>query len=178
MVSKYEKGMLLQNTDGDIIRILEIESTDGNTTNNTINLLLIHCIQRKMPAWESETNFIDWKPITEETLWEITGIYPNDVDKSPIISKYIQEHYTMIAGVLPFIGDVAERSRMIRAISEQRQCSTQTIRTTLCLYLAYIALTNLATDPTGSLQTYSQNFNDADNETLNCYNALKMYLEE
>lgn len=46
------------------------------------------------------------------------------------------------------------------------------------LYDAYISLTNLATDPTGSLQTYSQNFNDADNETLNCYNALKMYLEE
>lgn len=46
------------------------------------------------------------------------------------------------------------------------------------LYDAYISLTNLATDPTGNLQTYSQNFNDADNETLNCYNALKMYLEE
>ena len=26
--------------------------------------------------------------------------------------------------------------------------------------------------------TYSQNFNDADNATLNCYNALKIYLEE
>lgn len=48
----------------------------------------------------------------------------------------------------------------------------------LKLYDAYISLTNLATDPTGSLQTYSQNFNDADSETLNCYNALKMYLEE
>ena len=46
------------------------------------------------------------------------------------------------------------------------------------LYDAYLSLTNLATDPTGNLQTYSQNFNDADNETLNCYNALKMYLEE
>lgn len=46
------------------------------------------------------------------------------------------------------------------------------------LYDAYLSLTNLATDPAGNLQTYSQNFNDADNETLNCYNALKMYLEE
>lgn len=46
------------------------------------------------------------------------------------------------------------------------------------LYDAYISLTNLATDPTGSLQTFSQNFNDADNETLNSYNTLKMYLEE
>lgn len=46
------------------------------------------------------------------------------------------------------------------------------------LYDAYISLTNLATDPTGSLQTFSQNYNDSDNETLNSYNVLKMYLEE
>lgn len=46
------------------------------------------------------------------------------------------------------------------------------------LYDAYISLTNLATDPSGSLQTFSTNFNDADTETLNCYNAMKLYLED
>lgn len=46
------------------------------------------------------------------------------------------------------------------------------------LYDAYISLTNLATDPTGNLQTYSQNFSEADSEVLNCFNSLKMYLEE
>lgn len=46
------------------------------------------------------------------------------------------------------------------------------------MYDAYISLTNLVTDPTGSLQTFSQNFSDADSETVNCYNALEMYLEE
>lgn len=46
------------------------------------------------------------------------------------------------------------------------------------LYDAYISLTNLATDPSGSLQTFSTNFNNADSETLNCYNAMKLYLED
>jgi len=46
------------------------------------------------------------------------------------------------------------------------------------LYDAYISLTNLVTNPTGNLQTYSQNFSEADNEVLNCFNSLKMYLEE
>ena len=46
------------------------------------------------------------------------------------------------------------------------------------LYDAYISLTNLATNPTGSLQSFSTNFNDADSETLNCYNAMKLYLED
>lgn len=46
------------------------------------------------------------------------------------------------------------------------------------LYNAYLSLTNLATDPSGSLQTYTNNFNEADTETLNCYNAMKLYLED
>lgn len=46
------------------------------------------------------------------------------------------------------------------------------------LYNAYLILTNLATDPSGSLQTFSSNFNDADSEALKCFNALKMYLED
>ena len=141
MANRYTKGMLLQNTDGDIVRILDMAV---NTTDNTINLLQIRCIQRKMPTWEPETRFMDWIPITEETLWETTNIYPDAVDKSPATSKYIQERYTMIAGILPFIGDAVERSRMIRTMASQRHCSPQTIRTTLCLYLAYQSINVLA----------------------------------
>ena len=46
------------------------------------------------------------------------------------------------------------------------------------LYDSYIALTNCATDPSGSLQTYSSTFSDADTNTLNAYNAMKMYLDD
>lgn len=46
------------------------------------------------------------------------------------------------------------------------------------LYDAYLALTNLVIDPNGSLQTFSSNFNDADSEALNCYNAMKVYLND
>jgi len=45
-------------------------------------------------------------------------------------------------------------------------------------YDAYLTFTNLVINPNGSLQTFSSNFNDADNETVNCYNALKIYLDE
>lgn len=46
------------------------------------------------------------------------------------------------------------------------------------LYDAYIALTNCATDPSGSLQTYSSTFNDADTNTLNAYKAMELYLDD
>lgn len=46
------------------------------------------------------------------------------------------------------------------------------------LYDAYISLTNCAIDPSGSLQTYSSTFNDADTNTLNAYKAMEIYLDE
>lgn len=45
------------------------------------------------------------------------------------------------------------------------------------LYDAYLELTSLATNPTGSLQSYSSNFNDADSNALNCYKAFILYIE-
>lgn len=45
------------------------------------------------------------------------------------------------------------------------------------LYDAYTKLTNLATNPSGNLQSFSENFNAADAETVNCYEALQMYID-
>ncbi len=44
-------------------------------------------------------------------------------------------------------------------------------------YDAYITLTNLAISPSGSLMTYSSNFNNADSEVLNTYQKLQLYLK-
>lgn len=44
-------------------------------------------------------------------------------------------------------------------------------------YDAYINFTNLVTSPSGSLQTFSSNFNDADSSVLNCFNAMSLYIE-
>lgn len=44
------------------------------------------------------------------------------------------------------------------------------------LYDAYNALTNLVTDPSGSLTSFSQSFHDADTEFANCYNAMELYI--
>ena len=44
-------------------------------------------------------------------------------------------------------------------------------------YDAYVSFTNLVINPTGSLQTFSTNFNDADSEFVNKYNVLELYLD-
>ena len=44
------------------------------------------------------------------------------------------------------------------------------------LYDDYLELTNLVTDPTGSLQSFSTNFNSADTAVSNSYGKMKLYL--
>lgn len=44
-------------------------------------------------------------------------------------------------------------------------------------YDAYIKLTHLATNPTGSLSTFSNNFSSADTEVVNQYEKMKLYLD-
>ena len=45
------------------------------------------------------------------------------------------------------------------------------------LYNSYVNLTNLVTSPSGSLQTYSSNFNDADSAFANAFGKIKLYFE-
>lgn len=44
-------------------------------------------------------------------------------------------------------------------------------------YNAYLDLTNLVLNPSGSLNTFSSNFNNADSKAVNCYEAMKLYIE-
>ena len=132
-----EKNKILGNQDNTkIIRILEVKES---------SFLVIDCIKRTMPQWIEKEVFIGWKSVTEQELWEITNIYPSKIDTAlSTTSRYIQEHYSLIAGILPFIGEEKERSRMIRSIAELKNYSKQTIRNTLCLYLVYQDISLLA----------------------------------
>ena len=132
-----EKNKILGSQDNTkIVRILEVKES---------SFLVIDCIKRIMPQWKEKEQFKDWKSLTEQELWEITNIYPSKTDTAlSTTSKYIQEHYALIAGILPFIGDEKERSRMIRSIAGLKNYSKQTIRNTLCLYLVYQDISVLA----------------------------------
>lgn len=46
------------------------------------------------------------------------------------------------------------------------------------LYDAYTELTELVTSPSGSLQTFSSNFEEVDSEIVKCYKAMSIYFEE
>lgn len=119
-----------------IIRVLEIQAEDS---------LIIDCLKRTMPKWVNMELLKGYQPITEEELQKETNIVLPDEDSlSKDARKFIQEHYTLIAGILPFIADDKLRCKVIDKIAAEKNISKQTIRSYLSLYLIYQNITALA----------------------------------
>lgn len=122
-----KNSLLMKN--GAVIRILDVNVEDA---------LIIDCVRLTMPVWVKKELLAGYTEITIDVLEEITGIHIQDMDGlSRDENKFIHKHFTLIAGVLPFIGDINMRSSVIGQISKTQGVSKQTIRRYLCLYLAY-----------------------------------------
>lgn len=126
--------MLLKN-DRTIIRVLK--SKDDT-------YLVIDCIKRTMPKWIPNSSLSEFIECSEADLYNIVDFNLNR-ELNPNEQRIAHERYTMIAPVLPFIGNIQKRSQMIDLLSEHQ--SKQTIRKYLCLYLAYQTMNALAPIP-------------------------------
>lgn len=126
--------MLLKNNDT-ILRVLQ--SHDDK-------VLVIDCIKKTMPKWVEKTALSDYVECCDTEMYECTD-YPAGRTLTQEERRIAQEHYTMIAGVLPFIHNEQKRSQMIDFLSDE--CSKQTIRKYLCLYLVYQEIAALAPPP-------------------------------
>ena len=126
--------MLLKN-DTTIIRVLK--SQGGKA-------LVIDCIKRTMPKWVDDDALSNYDDCSEDEMFERTD-YPFGRELTPKEQRIAQERFTMISGVLPFIGNEQKRSQMIDFLAEHQ--SKQTIRKYLCLYLVYQDIDALAPSP-------------------------------
>lgn len=126
--------MLLKNKN-QIIRVLK---SQGNKA------LVIDCIKRTMPKWVDGDSLSNYDDCGEDEMYEQTD-YPFGRELTQKEERIAQERFTMIAGVLPYIGNEQKRSQMIDFLAEQQ--SKQTIRKYLCLYLVYQDIDALAPPP-------------------------------
>ena len=126
--------MLLKNKNL-IFRVLQ---TQGDKS------LVIDCMKKTMPKWIDAAVLSDFTECSEAALHDLTQ-YPGSRELTQDEQRIAQEHFTMIAGVLPFIGNEQKRSQMIEFLSEHQ--SKQTIRKYLCLYLVYQKIAALAPPP-------------------------------
>ena len=112
-----------------IIRILAVKEN---------NALVIDCVRRVMPRWETISFFNGWQQCAEETLYRLTNIEMVEIDSlSPESRKKAYERYTMIAPILCLLTDEEKKYEMVSTIATSERISKQTIRKYLCLYLAF-----------------------------------------
>ena len=93
-----------------------------------------------MPAEELR----DWEPCDESALPSPEAPICNLADLTAEQRKLMHERFSLIAAVIPFIGNSIKRSAMIAQMAELNCISKQTIRKHLCLYLTYQRIEVLA----------------------------------
>lgn len=125
---------LLKN-ENQIIRVLQTRDDKA---------LVIDCVKRTMPVWITLSDVEGYVDCTEEELFLKTNVDFNR-ELNGDERKIARERFTLIAGILPFVGDDKKRNFMIHQMSEKK--SKQTIRKYLCLYLVYQNVSVLAPLP-------------------------------
>ena len=121
-----EKNQLIK-VYGTIYRVLAVDGED---------ILLIDCMKRTMPKWH-EAGWTDgYEECSEEELSEATGIIVVDEqDMEPRARCTAHERFTVVAGILPFIGDDRIRTEAVKRVSKEKGICQQTVRNYLCRYL-------------------------------------------
>lgn len=119
-----------------ILRVLDIRENHA---------LVIDCIKRTMPRWMEMQEFEVFAVTNIQEMCAITNVELPDVDSLDAESRrFAYEHYTMIAGILPFLADAGMRSEMIGKAAKEWNVTKQTVRMYFCLYLVYQNIAILA----------------------------------
>lgn len=121
---------------GVILRILEEKEE---------RLFVVNCVHQSMPKWVEKETLHSYGACSEEELASRTGREIRDYDELDKESRrFAHEHFTLIAGILPFVSDERVRSSVLAAVAEEKGVSRQTIRHYLWLYLVYQEISALA----------------------------------
>ena len=97
--------------------------------------LCIDCTAARMPFW------VPFRGLEESTPGEVPAL---DTELTAQQKQTARERYTLIAPILAFLTDEAERSRILNRVSETQGVSCQTLRRYLCRYLVYQDVAALA----------------------------------
>lgn len=121
-----EKNQLIK-AEGTIYRVLAVEEND---------ILLIDCIRGTMPKWYGTEQIKDYEDCTEEEMLGVVGIVLADEEELGSKARSAaHERFTVIAGILPFIGDDRIRTEAVKRVSKEKGICVQTVRNYLCRYL-------------------------------------------
>jgi len=113
-------------------QILRVLKTDED------RVLVIDCIKRTMPKWTELSQMKEFVECSEEELLEAVNVSFEEVEKmSEARIKVMNQRYSMISGIVMFIGNQNLRTEAIAVAEKEYDLAKQTIRQYLCEYLAF-----------------------------------------
>ena len=87
-----------------------------------------------MPKWVKTENINSFLPCTEQELLSITNKNIKSMESFDADSrKFIHAHFSLIAGILPFIADNTKRNQMIENISEEMHVNKRYVIIYVCI---------------------------------------------
>ena len=108
-----------------IIRVLNIQDDQA---------LIVSYPQKSVPVWINRKELDGYQLCNESDI----PYSPDDFEAlSPNQRRIAHERYTLIAGILPFIGDERQRCAITAMISEEKGVSKSTLRRYLHQYLPF-----------------------------------------
>ena len=118
---RFFKGDLLQKViNEEEMSVLRVVSVMDDA------VMTIDCNSPKMPKWLESEALAGYKKIEEEKT---------TVEMTPEQSKKAYLRYGIISSILPYIGNVEVRAKLIKISAEEHGISEQTIRKYICDYL-------------------------------------------
>ena len=87
-----------------IIRILDSSADE---------VLVIDCVKQTMPVWTKVSDVNSYIPCTDTALFNAIGSIPDIETLEAGQIRVMHERYTMIAGVIPYIGNIKLRSCIV-----------------------------------------------------------------
>lgn len=98
-----------------IVRVLELKNE---------KVFVIDWVKRTMPYWVIVDSLSGYEEYAESEMIQETGVVISDIEKLDAESKrFIREHFTMIASILPFVSDTKHRDYIIDQKSVEKNIS-------------------------------------------------------
>lgn len=157
--------------DNEIYRILLIENLD--------DFLVINCSKAYMPYWTKAVYFDGTSKVDEDYLRNKLNInLPDMASMDPSLRKQMIKVYNSISPIVPVVGDIPLRNKMIEVCSNRYKVTKSTIRNRLCEYLIAndISIFYKTNTKERELTDDEKNFRWALNKYF--YNSLKLSLKE
>ncbi|MFA9466951.1 MAG: hypothetical protein ACERKN_22075 [Velocimicrobium sp.] len=110
---------VIKNNEGINFRVLEL---------NDNKLFVVDCNKKRMPFWIDIDEMADCQKYDLPKLKEVTEL--------DAVAK-MNQHFTIIAEILPFLSSEKKRNFVIAEVSERYGLSKQTLRSYLWRYLVF-----------------------------------------